>query len=153
CRLVAADMDGAFPDNFYATTNQQTEVRIGGKWIPVALQEMDCGIVVEGASDEARGANKAIDSSANLAPRASHLTPRCIPMTDFRKVMQIVTGHAGVRVIPVERTEVRSDFTFMSSGVSTEKPKGALIQEIARDLVRNRRNGKGKTLIVGGPAI
>jgi lysine-ketoglutarate reductase/saccharopine dehydrogenase-like protein (TIGR00300 family) len=67
--------------------------------------------------------------------------------------MPIVTGHAGVRVIPVERTEVRSDFTFMSSGVSTEKPKGALIQEIARDLVRNRRNRTGKTLIVGGPAI
>ena len=74
-------------------------------------------------------------------------------MTEVRKGMSIVTGHAGVRVIPVERTQVRGDFTFMSSGVSTEKPKGALIQEIARDLVRNRRIGKGKTLIVGGPAI
>ena len=40
----------------------------------------------------------------------------------------------------------------MSSGVSTEKPKGALIREIARDLVANRRGG-GKTLLVGGPAI
>jgi lysine-ketoglutarate reductase/saccharopine dehydrogenase-like protein (TIGR00300 family) len=40
----------------------------------------------------------------------------------------------------------------MSSGVSTEKPKGALIREIARDLIENRRKG-GKTLIVGGPAI
>ena len=66
--------------------------------------------------------------------------------------MPIVVGHAGVRVFPVERTEVRSDFTFMSSGVSTEKPKGALIREIARDLVDNRRGG-GKTLLVGGPAI
>jgi lysine-ketoglutarate reductase/saccharopine dehydrogenase-like protein (TIGR00300 family) len=67
--------------------------------------------------------------------------------------MSIVAGHAGVRVIPVERTNVRGDFTFMSSGVSTEKPKAALVQEIARDLVRNRRGGGGKTLIVGGPAI
>jgi lysine-ketoglutarate reductase/saccharopine dehydrogenase-like protein (TIGR00300 family) len=40
----------------------------------------------------------------------------------------------------------------MSSGVSTEKPKGALVQEIARDLVMHRRQG-GKTLLVGGPAI
>ena len=85
-------------------------------------------------------------------PRSSLLTPRCIPMTEVRRGMPIVTGHAGVRVIPVERTKVRGDFTFMSSGVSTEKPKGALIQEIARDLVKNRRGG-GKTLIVGGPAI
>ena len=73
-------------------------------------------------------------------------------MTEVRRGMSIVMGHAGVRVIPVERTAVRSDFTFMSSGVSTEKPKGALMREIARDLVANRRSG-GKTLIVGGPAI
>ncbi len=73
-------------------------------------------------------------------------------MTEVRRGMPIVIGHAGVRVIPVERTNVRSDFTFMSSGVSTEKPKAALVQEIARDLVRNRRGG-GKTLVVGGPAI
>ena len=73
-------------------------------------------------------------------------------MIDVRRGMQIVTGHAGVRVIPVERTRVHSDFAFMSSGVSTEKPKGALVREIARDLVANRRGG-GKTLVVGGPAI
>jgi lysine-ketoglutarate reductase/saccharopine dehydrogenase-like protein (TIGR00300 family) len=139
CRLLEADMDGAFPEGFYSTTNQQTEIRIDGKWIPVALQEMDCGIVVEGASE-----NNEV---------AKSVVPRCIPMTEVRQGMPIVIGHAGVRVIPVERTEVRGDFTFMSSGVSTEKPKGALIQEIARDLVRNRRNGTGKTLIVGGPAI
>jgi lysine-ketoglutarate reductase/saccharopine dehydrogenase-like protein (TIGR00300 family) len=73
-------------------------------------------------------------------------------MTEVKRGMSIVAGHAGVRVIPVERAAVHSDFTFMSSGVSTEKPKGALVREIARDLVNNRREGK-KTLIVGGPAI
>jgi lysine-ketoglutarate reductase/saccharopine dehydrogenase-like protein (TIGR00300 family) len=40
----------------------------------------------------------------------------------------------------------------MGSSVSTEKPKGAAIREIARELVRTRRSG-GKTLVVGGPAI
>ena len=34
CRLIVADMDGAFPDGFYATTNQETDIRIDGNWIP-----------------------------------------------------------------------------------------------------------------------
>ena len=62
-------------------------------------------------------------------------------MIDVRRGMPIVTGHAGVRVFPLERATVRDEFTFMSSGVSTEKPKGALVREIARDLVNNRRGG------------
>ena len=74
-------------------------------------------------------------------------------MTEVERGMSIVMGHSGVRVIPVERTAVRGDFTFMSSGVSTEKPKGALIREIARDLVAQSPKNGGKTLIVGGPAI
>jgi lysine-ketoglutarate reductase/saccharopine dehydrogenase-like protein (TIGR00300 family) len=130
CRLVEADMDGAFPEGFYSTTNQRTEIRLNGHWIEVAEQEMDCGVIVD----------------------ESHSAARCIPMIEVRRGMSVVTGHAGTRVFPVERAAVRSDFTFMSSGVSTEKPKGALVREIARDLVMNRREGK-KTLIVGGPAI
>ena len=47
CRLVDADMDGAFPEGFYSTTNQRTEIRLGGDWIEVADQEMDCGVVVD----------------------------------------------------------------------------------------------------------
>ena len=54
CRLVAADMDGAFPEGFYSTTNQRTEVRLGGHWIEVADQEMDCGIVVDAGGARAR---------------------------------------------------------------------------------------------------
>jgi hypothetical protein len=150
CRLVAADMDGAFPESFYSTTNQRTEIRLDGHWIEVADQEMDCGIVVEPCDGY-----QVPGVSQNPTPDTRHPTPsaaRCIPMIDVRRGMSIVTGHAGVRVIPVERSRVHNDFTFMSSGVSTEKPKGALVREIARDLVANRRGG-GKTLIVGGPAI
>jgi lysine-ketoglutarate reductase/saccharopine dehydrogenase-like protein (TIGR00300 family) len=130
CRLVSADMDGAFPEGFYSTTNQRTEVRLGGEWVEVADQEMDCGVVVE----------------------ASRPSARCLPMIDVKRGMQIVLAHAGTRVYPQDRGEVRHDFTFMSSGVSTEKPKGALVRDVARELVANRRNG-GKTLVVGGPAI
>jgi lysine-ketoglutarate reductase/saccharopine dehydrogenase-like protein (TIGR00300 family) len=130
CRLVEADMDGAFPEGFYSTTNQRTEIRLDGHWIEVADQEMYCGVFVD----------------------AARKTARCIPMLDVRRGMPIVTGHGGTRVFPVERAAAHGDFTFMSSGVSTEKPKGALVREIARDLVKNRHGG-GKTLIVGGPAI
>jgi lysine-ketoglutarate reductase/saccharopine dehydrogenase-like protein (TIGR00300 family) len=147
CRLVAADMDGAFPEGFYSTTNQRTEIRLDGHWVEVADQEMDCGIVVEQARSR-------VSPKSDIESRRDSPTwaARCVPMIDVRRGMQIVTGHSGVRVIPVERTRVHSDFSFMSSGVSTEKPKGALVREIARDLVANKRGG-GKTLIVGGPAI
>ena len=43
-------------------------------------------------------------------------------------------------------------FEFMGSNVSTEKPKGVAVKEIAAELFRNRSNG-GKSLLVGGPAI
>ena len=128
CQLVAADMAGAFPEGFYSTTNQRTEIRLGGGWHPVADQEMDCGIVVTGGA------------------------ACCIPMTDVSPGMQIVVGHAGVRVFPVERPEADHAFAFMNSDVSTEKPKGVLIRQVAEELVQNKRTGK-KTLLVGGPAI
>lgn len=129
-RLAAADVAGAFPEGFYSTTNQRSEVRIGGKWIPVELQEMDCGIVVD----------------------AAHSTARCIAMTDVSLGDQIIVGHSGVRVFPEPRDMNRKDFEFMSSGVSTEKPKGVAIRQIAEAMAAAKRGG-GKVLIVGGPAI
>jgi hypothetical protein len=153
CRLIEADMDGAFPEGFYSTTNQRTEIRLAGHWIEVADQEMDCGVVVEEAGSREHGAGSKIpETSSPPAPSPQSPVPRCIAMLDVRRGMQLVTGHGGTRVFPVERAAAHSDFTFMSSGVSTEKPKGALVREIARDLVKNRHGG-GKTLIVGGPAI
>ncbi len=47
CTLVEADVAGAFPEGFYSTTNQETQIRLGGKWIDVDAQEMDCGIAVD----------------------------------------------------------------------------------------------------------
>lgn len=70
CRLVEADMDGAFPEGFYSTTNQRTEIRLDGKWTPVADQEMDCGIVVEpGIRCQGPGVGN------NLTPDTRHPTP------------------------------------------------------------------------------
>ncbi len=130
CHLAAADMDGAFPEGFYSTTNQRTEVRLAGQWHEVELQEMDCGIVVS----------------------ADHEHAKCLPMVDVRRGDLMVIGHAGVRVFPPQRTAQRHLFEFMGSNVSTEKPKTVAIRAIARELASNRAAG-GRTLLVGGPAI
>jgi len=136
-RLEIADIDGAFPEGFYSTTNQRTEVRLNEHWLQVADQEMDCGIVVQ--------------RSAASTPSGGW-TARCIPMIDVRRGMSIVVGHSGVRAFPEERKVERHSFEFMNSAVSTEKPKGVAIRQIAQEMFRTRRSG-GKSLLVGGPAI
>src|ERR1051325_4822192 len=49
CEYELADMNGAFPERFYSTTNYRTQVRLGKDWIDVDDQEMDCGILLEPA--------------------------------------------------------------------------------------------------------
>ena len=129
-RMVAADISGAFPDDFYSTTNERTQVRLDGKWIDIADQEMDCGIVVDAAAR----------------------TARCLAMTDVTLDMPIVVGHSGVRVIPTERPRDATPFGFMGSNVSSEKPKAVSLRSVAETIRATRAAGK-KVLIVGGPAI
>jgi lysine-ketoglutarate reductase/saccharopine dehydrogenase-like protein (TIGR00300 family) len=130
CTTVAADMDGAFPEGFYSTTNYRTQVRLGGEWIDVEDQEMDCGILVdpEGAS------------------------ARCLPMADVRTGDRIVVGRRGLRVFPAETMARQSLFEFMASPVSSEKPKGVTVREIAAAMKRTREAGE-KILAVLGPAV
>lgn len=130
CRLVTADMDGAFPEGFYSTTNRPTEVRIDGTWFPVQMQEMDCGIVVS----------------------ADRQTAHCIPMVDVQQGDLIIVGHVGVRVTSEPRISRGSGFEFMDSAVSSEKPKRVAARRVAEWMVETQRSG-GRTLIVGGPAI
>src|SRR5438270_3942026 len=54
CVVETADMDGAFPEGFYSTTNFRTQVRLGGEWVDVEDQEMDCGILVDPEAVAAR---------------------------------------------------------------------------------------------------
>jgi lysine-ketoglutarate reductase/saccharopine dehydrogenase-like protein (TIGR00300 family) len=129
-RTVAADIDGAFPEGFYSTTNQPTRVRLLGHWISVADQEMDCGIVVD------RGAASA----------------RCIAMYHVEAGMPIVVGHAGVRVLPVQRSRDVGSFGFMSSTVSSEKPKSISMRGVV-EAIRSTRSEGRRVLLVGGPAI
>src|SRR5688572_32771240 len=42
--LAPAERDGILPDEFYATSNFETEVRIAGKWTSARDQKMDCAL-------------------------------------------------------------------------------------------------------------
>ncbi len=130
CQHERADMDGAFPDSFYSTTNYRTQIRIAGEWIDVEDQEMDCGIVLDLQTKKAR----------------------CLPMVHVKKGDEIVVGRQGLRVVPTEAAPRQSLFEFMSSAVSSEKPKGVTVREIAAAMKRTREAGE-KILAVLGPAV
>ena len=54
------------------------------------------------------------------------------PMHDVRIGEEVVLGHDGIRVRPLERARERELFAFMQSSVSSEKAKGMVIHDIAR---------------------
>lgn len=128
--LQPAESDGVFPDEFFATTNQQTFVRHDGHWVEVSRQEMDCGIRFE----------------------AADRTFSCVPIVRVRKGDLIVCGHRGVKVVPFERPRERGSLDFRFPDLSTEKPKNALIKQCARLMVQCKRDRR-KLLFVGGPTI
>jgi lysine-ketoglutarate reductase/saccharopine dehydrogenase-like protein (TIGR00300 family) len=130
CSIVPADMDGAFPEDFYSTTNYRTQVRLHGEWIDVEDQEMDCGIFVDPEGGAAR----------------------CVPMALVRKGDLIVVGRKGLRVVRAETSARQNLFEFMASPVSSEKPKGVTVREIAAAMRRTREAGD-KILAVLGPAV
>ncbi len=126
-----APAHGVFPEGFYSTTNLDTQVRIDGQWIGVEFPEMDCAIAVD-----------------RVARRAW-----TVPLSDVQAGQEIVVGHEGVKVIPLERPRVQPPvFAFMGSSVSSEKPKALLIHEIAERLRGIRAHG-GRVILVGGPVL
>ncbi len=129
-RLVPAPKDGVFPASFYATTNLPTFARYLGTWRPVQRIEMDCGIVVDARTRRAL----------------------CMPMARVARGDLVVCSPEGVKVAPLERARKREAFQFMTSAVSSEKPKAQLIHDIARTMRVLRRQGRS-VLVVGGPAI
>jgi lysine-ketoglutarate reductase/saccharopine dehydrogenase-like protein (TIGR00300 family) len=131
CELVPADLDGAFPEGFYSTTNEDTEIRLDGRWLPVDRQKMDAGICVA----------------------ADRQSAECVLMADVQKGELIVVGRHGVRVLPQEREVRKLDaFGFMGSTVSSEKPKAITVREVA-SAMRRAKAGSGKILVVAGPAV
>ncbi len=129
-RLIRAPKDGVFPAAFYSTTNLPTEIRFRGKWREVHNIEMDCGIIV----NPSRGIT------------------RCIPIARVKKTDWIVCGADGVRVTPLERSRKAEGFQFMTSAVSSEKPKGRIIRQLA-DQMRAIKRSEKRIVFVVGPAV
>ena len=128
-KWVVAQSGGVFPPEFYSTTNQQSYVRRDAEWVAVRRQEMDCGIrtTADGGFE-------------------------CVPVANVRQGDHIICGYHGLKVEPQQRQRGPSMFEFMSSTVSSEKPKNVLIREVAQRMREVKRSGK-KILLVGGPAI
>jgi lysine-ketoglutarate reductase/saccharopine dehydrogenase-like protein (TIGR00300 family) len=150
--LVAADRDGVLPEEFYSTTNLPTFVRLNGHWIDSGRPEMDCALVVDlGAA----------------------LRARVVPMHRVRRGDLVVVGWKGVRVETPSREHDDSGFGFMTSEVSSEKPKALSVTRVAESLIRARTerdrraesvsedtgssqtdsSQRGRILAVCGPAV
>jgi lysine-ketoglutarate reductase/saccharopine dehydrogenase-like protein (TIGR00300 family) len=128
-RVAPSPSHGVFPHDFYVTTNQQTFVRVKGKEIEVRPATMDSAIALEGK------------------------VARAVKFYDVRKGDQIVVGHEGVRVVPVQRSTSHTDvFQFINSSIGPDEPKSAVIRELGAELVRARKEG-GKIAVVAGPAL
>jgi lysine-ketoglutarate reductase/saccharopine dehydrogenase-like protein (TIGR00300 family) len=130
-QLASAPADGVFPNDFYVTTNQQTFICFDGKEIEVRPAMINSAI----AFDRKKG-------------RA-----RAVKFFDVRKGDEIVVGHQGIRVVPLQRATTHTDvFQFINTTVGPEEPKSAIIREIAEEL-RRAHDAEGKIAVVAGPAI
>lgn len=130
-QLAKAPEDGVFPHDFYVTTNQQTFVRFDGKEIEVRPAMMDSAV--------------ALDRKKRAA--------RAVKFFDVNEGDEIVVGHQGIRVVPVQRSTSHTDiFQFINTMVDADEPKSAVIRELGQEL-RRAREENGKIAIVGGPAI
>jgi lysine-ketoglutarate reductase/saccharopine dehydrogenase-like protein (TIGR00300 family) len=127
-RSEIAPGDMVVPRGFYSTTNHPTYVRYQGSWVEVEHNHMDCLIVLE-------------DGSAV-----------CTPIGHIKKGDRVVIGTSGVKVVPPERPREKTFFGFMSNEVSSERPSGELVRQLAREIVSTKKAG-GKIAVVCGPAV
>lgn len=133
--LATALKDGVAPDDFYVTTIYPTEVLVNGEWVRLQSQRMDGVIVVNSSS--------------------AGVTAECRLLRDIQQGDQVVVGVEGIRT--VRKTESREprgaqEFSFMGSGVSSERRVELVVEQIAWDLRRIRDRG-GKVVVTAGPVV
>ena len=130
-KCVPSPKDMVLPDDFYSTTNNQTQIFFHGKWINVENMMMDKCIVLDPENN----------------------TAQCKINRDVKKGDLIVTGEIGIKIIPQERPREGVDmFQFMSSTSSSERPSQQMAKKIANDLFKTKQE-RGKIIVVGGPVI
>src|SRR6267142_5031390 len=114
-QLAKAPAAGVFPSDFYVTTNQQTFVRFEGKEIEVRPAMINSAIALDRKKESARA----------------------VKFFDVNKGDEIVVGHQGVRVVPVQRSTTHTDiFQFINTIVDADEPKSSNIRELREQLRR-----------------
>jgi len=127
--LKSASKNMLMPENFYSTTNNNTQIFYKNRWINVDNMMMDKCIVVK--------ENKAT----------------CVSIREIKKGDKIIVGEKGVKVAPPERPrEGMNVFQFMGSSSSSERPTQHIARRVAEDIYKTKKSG-GKIVLVGGPAI
>ncbi|MFN3361070.1 MAG: TIGR00300 family protein [Pseudanabaenaceae cyanobacterium] len=131
-QLVAVEQAGVAPDDFYVTTIYPTEVRVKGEWIRATRQRMDACVVVDPAAK----------------------TAVCKLIRDLQVGDLVVVGVEGIRTAhrPEVREKSSKEFSFMGSGVSSERRVELVVEQIAWELRQIRDRG-GKTVVTAGPVV
>ncbi len=125
---------GVAPDDFYVSTIYPTEVRVNCEWVKVQNQRMDAAIVVD----------------------PQKMTAECKLLRDLEEGDHVMVGVDGIRT--VRQTEDRDqrngkkEFTFMGSGVSSERRVELLVEQIAWEMRQVRDQG-GKVVVTAGPVV
>jgi lysine-ketoglutarate reductase/saccharopine dehydrogenase-like protein (TIGR00300 family) len=127
-KIGIAPNDMVVPKGFYSTTNHSTFVRYNGSWVEVENNHMDSLIVLEDG--------RAI----------------CTSLGHIKKGDRILVGTSGVKVVPPERPRQKTFFGFMSNEVSSERPSGEIIRQLAGEIINTKRSG-GRIAVVCGPAV
>ena len=123
-----AERAACVADDFYSTTNHKTLVKIKGKWLEVAKQRMDAVIVVEGG------------------------TPICRKLRDVKVGDAVVSGVAGVRVMPEFQERDRHGFAFMTNEISSERRVEVGVGRIAA-MMQEVKDAGGRIAVVAGPVV
>lgn len=126
--FAPAEADGILPDEFYATTNFETLVRLAGRWVKVEDQKMDSAVVLRDG------------------------VPRCVKQGQVRRGEPVALRGGGMRVKPEERSRDYQVFGFMSNDISAEINKGVVIRAAAEQMRRARAAGE-RVVVVPGPAV
>ena len=126
---------GVAPDDFYVSTIYPTEIRVNGQWLKVENQRMDGAI--------------AISTTTN------GIVAKCKLLRDLEIGEQVVVDVLGIRTVrKAESREQRNsqEFSFMSSGVSSEKRVELVVEQVAWDLRKIKDSG-GKVVVTAGPVV
>lgn len=128
-----AEQAGVLPDGFYATTDLETRVCLGGVWYDVENPEMGCGLVVTDAP-------------------AGGIRVRTVPMSEVEIGMRIVVGASGIQVSVPSEASVDAAFGTRDGDAPFEKPQAVLLRQVADGMRRTRADGN-RLLWVAGPGV